>query len=169
MADNTKHQGPMFTADDVAKISAAAAAEAVKATLAQFAPKEDMSQDEKFDAFVAGKSKNRPPIKEERFKCVCPDTKARFVAVVVPSRAHPEGRIHTIEDHEYPAESLSHTNEGGHVPEGMVIRHPQTGQLELLYRKWRADTYYIPILQLAGKSAKKLAPFREAAAAAATT
>lgn len=160
MAKDNPTAQPMFTAEDVARISADAASSAVKAALEALGPKADTTPDEKFEAFVAGKSKNRPPHSETRIKCQCPDTKVKFTAVVVPSRTYPEGRIYTIEDHQYPPESLEFVSHGGHVPDGMHIKHPQTGQLDQNYKKWLTETYYLPILRLATLSARKLAPFR---------
>ena len=76
-----------------------------------------------------------------------------FTIIVVPSKAHKNGRIVRVEDYRFPEGIYKSVANGGIVPDGMPVRKNGTkanGEIvpreecHILYLHWRTTEFYVP-------------------------
>lgn len=92
-----------------------------------------------------GYNRMLPPVRRQRRRSS--ETEATFVALVVPNTYHPEGRVERLDEYTYPEGCDRHEGEGGRVPDGMDIKHPNTGQLQPAYKQWCYETFLLTDLR----------------------
>lgn len=84
----------------------------------------------------------RPEVQEETLvPCESPFTGARYTARVLKSRAWPQGRIVDLLDYKLPPGTDKHMNEGGLVPDGMIMSSPDGKGLTHDYKWWRYTSF----------------------------
>lgn len=116
---------------------------------------------------LQGLDRALPPTRRERRKGR--ETGATFVALIVPNSVFPKGRVERIDDYTHPEGVDRHVQEGGLVPDGMSIRHPNTGTLQPKYKQWLYEAFLLGDLRrfvrddrnMSGKGVENLELFSE--------
>lgn len=113
---------------------------ALKAPEAETAETPEESR-KKLIAELKGLNRPLPPCRRERRRSL--ETKATFIALIVPNSFFPNGRVEKLEEYTHPEGSDVHESDGGLVPDGMSIKHPNTGVLQPKFKQWRYERYML--------------------------
>jgi hypothetical protein len=103
----------------------------------------EVSEDEKVAALVADlEGKTRPSPRQRLIPGLSRRTGATFMFRVVESRGFKEGRIVELVDYKYPEGVDKHVQDGGIVPDGMMMTRADNGKELPLFRQWRYDNFW---------------------------
>lgn len=148
--DDDRPQNVMMTADQLKQLI-----ESMRGPAAPTPGISNLTPDDQIQLLLkqVKEGQNREVHKIERFKCTSLETEASFTAVVATSKTFPEGRVVALDGYTYPPGSDAHIEDGGLVPNGLVIRMKDNLTPTREWKQWRWLFWQADLKRFIGKDA----------------